>query len=496
MVDIKSGVDYRLKWYVMAAVSMGIFLATIDGSIVNIALPTLVDDLHTDFTTIQWVVLGYLLTITTLMLSIGRWADMIGKKRIYAWGFVVFTLGSLACGVSTNVYMLISFRVLQAVGAAMMMALGMAIVTENFPPSERGKALGITGTIVSIGIIAGPTIGGLILGSFSWHWIFFVNLPVGIVGIIMAIKFVPDVIPGIRQKFDFPGAISLFISLICLLLALTVGEVSGFLSLPVLLLAAVFVLFMGIFIRVEMKSPQPMIDLGLFRNSLFSTNLVTGAITFIASAGTVILMPFYLENLLHYSPRMVGILMAVVPVFMGIFSPISGVLSDRYGTRALTIAGLGITLVGYIGITSLTLETTAWGYVLRFLPVGIGAGIFQSPNNSAIMSEAPRDRLGVASGLLSLTRTLGQITGIATLGAIWSGRIISRSLPEVVTSSSEASPLIQVQALSDTMIVVIVLLAIRHHCQYLGLVQRKIRKTDPKRIAITNFHGSRITREP
>ncbi len=453
-------VDYHLKWFVMAAVSMGIFLATIDGSIVNIALPTLVKELNTDFTTIQWVVLGYLLTITTLMLSIGRWADMVGKKRIYIGGFIIFTLGSLACGISTNVIMLITFRVIQAIGAAMMMALGMAIVTENFPPSERGKALGITGLIVSIGIIAGPTMGGLILGSFSWHWIFFVNLPVGIAGIVMVIKFVPDVIPGIQQKFDFPGAVSLFVSLICLLLALTVGEVDGFLTLPVLLLAAGFILFLVVFIRVESNSPQPMVDLALFRNTLFSTNLITGAITFIASAGTVILMPFYLENLLQYPPRMVGILMAVVPVAMGIFSPISGVLSDKWGPRALTLAGMVMLLVGYIGVATLTLETSAWGYVLRFLPVGIGMGIFQSPNNSAIMSAAPRDRLGVASGLLSLTRTLGQITGIATLGAIWSARISSRSFPVPVTSSNEASPLIQVQALSDTMIVVIVLLTL------------------------------------
>lgn len=444
----------------MAAVSMGVFLATIDGSIVNIALPTLAGDLRTDFTTIQWVVLAYLLTITTLMLSIGRWADMIGKKRIYTWGFVIFTLGSLACGISTHVYVLIINRVIQAIGAAMMMALGMAIVTENFPPSERGKALGITGLIVSIGIIAGPTIGGLILGSFSWHWIFFVNLPVGILGIILVIKFVPNVIPGIRQKFDFPGAISLFISLICLLLGLTVGEVNGFVTLPVLLLAAGFIGFLLLFLRFESRSREPMIDLGLFRNSLFSTNLITGAITFIASAGTTILMPFYLENLLNYSPRMVGLLMAVVPVSMGIISPISGILSDRWGTRALTIAGLGMLLIGYVGVSTLSLETTALGYILRFLPVGIGAGIFQSPNNSAIMSAAPRERLGVASGLLSLTRTLGQIIGISTLGAIWSARIISRSLPQSVTVTTDASPLIQVLALNDTSVVVVVLLGL------------------------------------
>ena len=452
--------DYRLKWYVMAAVAMGIFLATIDGSIVNIALPTLVNELHTDFSTIQWVVLAYLLTITTLMLSIGRWADMVGKKRIYVWGFVIFTLGSLACGVSTNVFMLITFRVIQAIGAAMMMALGSAIVTENFPPSERGKALGITGLIVSIGIITGPTMGGLILGTFSWHWIFFVNLPVGIVGLVMVIKFVPNIIPGKKQKFDFLGAITLFISLVCLLFGLTIGQTNGFLTLPVIALAIGFIFFLGAFLRVESKSPQPMIDLGLFRNLYFSTNLVTGFITFIAFSGTMILMPFFLEDLQHYSPQMVGLLMAVVPVCMGIIAPLSGMLSDRWGSRPFTIAGLGMLIIGYIGVSTLTLETSAVGYVLRFLPVGIGAGLFQSPNNSAIMSEAPRDRMGVASGLLSITRTLGQITGIATLGAIWSARIIHRSLPVVVNTSSEAAPLIQVQALNDTTIIVVILLTI------------------------------------
>lgn len=459
-MDLTLAQNYRSKWFVMAAVSMGIFLATIDSSIVNVALPTLVKELNTDFTTSQWVVLAYLLTITTLMLSIGRWADMVGKKRIYTWGFVIFTLGSLACGISNNVYMLIAFRVVQAVGSAMMMTLGMAIVTESFPPEERGKAIGITGSIVSIGIIAGPTFGGFILGSFSWNWIFYVNLPVGIAGIIFAIKYVPDIIPGIKQQFDFPGAVTLFFSLICLLFGLTVGEVNGFITLPVLLLAIGFIVFLFIFIRLEMKSPQPMIDLSLFRNPLITTNLLSGLITFICFAGIIILLPFYLENLLHYPPRTIGLLMAVVPLAMGIFSPISGILSDRWGFRMLTTIGLIVLLIGYIGVHTLSLETTALEYVLIFLPIGAGFGFFQSPNNSAIMSASPRDRLGVASGLLSITRTLGQITGIATLGAIWTGRILSRSLPYVVKSTAEAAPLAQVQALNDTTLVVITLLSI------------------------------------
>ena len=179
-------VDYTRKWYVMAAVAMGIFLATIDSSIVNIALPTLVRELNTDFATIQWVVLVYLLTISTLILSFGKLGDIIGKKSVYATGFVVFTLGSILCGLSATVFWLVFFRVVQAIGATMILALGMAIVNEAFPPRERGKALGISGSIVSVGIVLGPTLGGLIIDAWSWNWIFFVNIPVGIIGILIS----------------------------------------------------------------------------------------------------------------------------------------------------------------------------------------------------------------------------------------------------------------------------------------------------------------------
>ena len=217
---------------------MGIFLSTIDGSIVNVALPTLVSDLHAEFSTVEWVVLAYLLTLATLLLSIGRLGDMIGKKPIYVTGFAVFTVGSVLCGLAPTVYWLIGFRVLQAIGGAMILALGMAIVTESFPPNERGRALGLTGTMVSIGVVVGPTLGGLLIGALSWHWIFFVNLPVGIVGTLMAVRFVPALRPKGHQRFDPVGAVVLFAGLLALLAALTTGGDRGFGSTPVLVLLA------------------------------------------------------------------------------------------------------------------------------------------------------------------------------------------------------------------------------------------------------------------
>ena len=466
-------IDYGRKWYVMAAVAMSIFLATIDGSIVNVALPTLVRDLDTDFATVQWVVLSYLLAQTTLMLGVGRWGDMIGKKPIYTAGFVVFTVGSVLCGLSPTVYWLIGFRVVQAVGAAMTLALGMGIVTEAFPPQERGKALGTVGTLVSLGVVVGPTLGGILIEALSWHWIFFVNLPVGIVGTLMAYRFVPDFKPGDRQQFDYWGAVTLFISLLALLLALTIGQSVGFTEAGILLLFAVFILFLAIFIGLEWRTNQPMIDLRLFRNTLFSVNLLTGFITFICIAGTFILLPFYLEDVLGYNTRQVGLLLAALPVFLGITAPIAGSLSDRFGTRPIAVVGLAILLVGYYAASTFTSQTSMFGFVLRLIPIGIGMGVFQSPNNSAIMGEAPRQRLGIASSLLSITRTLGQTTGIAVLGAVWAGRVMAHAGGVLPGGATAAAAPAQVAGLQDTFLVVSILIALALALSTWGLLKER-----------------------
>jgi len=469
----QEAVDYSRKWYVMAAVAMGVFLATIDGSIVNVALPTLVRAFGTDFAIVQWVVLAYLLTVTTLMLSVGRLGDMVGKKPLYAAGFVIFTLGSVLCGLSPAVYWLIGFRVLQAIGAALLMALGMAIVTEAFPPSERGKALGISGSMVSIGIVVGPVLGGLLIGALSWHWIFFVNLPIGIAGTWMVIRFVPDLKPAGGQRFDLLGALTLFVSLMALLLGLTLGQRQGFGQPGILALFAGWLAFLALFIAIEWKSPHPMIDLSLFKNRLFNINLITGFAIFVSMSGTIILMPFYLENVLGYNPSSVGLLLAVVPIALGIAAPLSGTLSDRLGTRPITVVGLLMLLIGFLAVSTLSLQTTALGYVLRFLPIGIGIGTFQSPNNSAVMGAVPRTRLGIASGLLSVTRTLGQSTGIAALGALWASRVAYRAggpLPEGATAAPAAA---QVAGLNDTFIVVVVLIALALLLAVWGLVQER-----------------------
>ncbi len=451
------GIDYGRKWFVMVAIAMGVFLGTIDGSIVNAALPTLVDELDTTFSAVQWVVLGYLLTLATLTLGIGRLGDMTGKKPIYTAGFALFTLGSVLCGLSPSVGFLIGFRILQGAGAAMIFALGFAIITEAFPREERGKALGIVGSIVSIGIAVGPALGGLIIDALSWRWIFLVNLPIGVVGVWTAMRFVPATAPPGGQRFDFLGAAAFFVTLVSVMLGLTLAQDLGLSDTVVIGLLVLFVVALAVFIAIERRVTQPMLDLSLFRNRLLSVNLITGWISFIAIAGLLVLLPFYLQEVLGYDVRTMGQLLAVVPVSLGIAAPLSGSLSDRIGPRPVLVVGLAIMVAGYLGVSTLDTDTTAWHYILLTLPIGAGIGVFQSPNNSAVMGAVPPDRLGVTSGMLTITRISGQITGIAVLATVWTSRV---SAAGGSGDPTKASPAAQVAGLQDTMLIVAGLVAI------------------------------------
>ena len=232
-----------------------------------------------------WVVIAYLLTLATLTLSVGRLGDMLGKKRIYTTGFGVFTLGSVLSGVAPSIEWLVGFRVLQAVGASMIFALGMAIITQAFPPGERGRALGISGALVSIGIVIGPSLGGLIVDQWSWRWIFIVNLPIGIYGTAAAHRFVPDVPPPGGQRFDFKGAAVFFVGLLTFMLGLSLAQSRGFSSGPVVSLLGIGISALVVFVLIERRVDQPMLDLALFQDRLLTINLLTGWMTFFAISG-------------------------------------------------------------------------------------------------------------------------------------------------------------------------------------------------------------------
>jgi EmrB/QacA subfamily drug resistance transporter len=404
----------------MLGIGLGVLMFTIDTSAVNIVLPTLVKTLQTSFATIQWVVLSYLLIITGLVLGAARLGDMFGKKRLYLGGLVLFTISSMLCGLAPGVGWLIGFRALQGLGAVFISALGSAIITEVFPGSERGRALGIIGAIVSLGIALGPTVGGLLIGIAGWRTIFFVNVPIGIVASFIIVRFVPaSVGSGAKQRFDWLGALIMMVTLTCFAQGMTDGQNRGFGSGTTLTLLAVAAIGLVGFLVIEARIKQPMLDLQIFRNLQFSLSLLMGLLVFIVISGVIFVLPFFLELVKHYSTQQVGLLLAVSPVLGGIIAPVSGYLSDRFGSRIISLIGLVLMVCGCLLLSTLDTQLTELGYILRVAPFGLGFGMFQSPNNSAIMGGVSRERLGIASGMLSLTRTLGQTTGLPLLGALF-----------------------------------------------------------------------------
>ncbi|MDR3589686.1 MAG: MFS transporter, partial [Negativicutes bacterium] len=281
------------------------------------------------------------------------------------------------------------------------------------------------GSILAIGIAAGPPLGGLIIGTVGWHWIFLVNVPIGIVSLIFVLRFVP-ILPAhdTQQRFDLAGAVILFVALGAYALAMTLGQDHGFIYPPVLILLGFGLVGLVIFVLVERRMTHPMIDFSLFRNFLFDLNLLMGLLVSSVLAGLFIL-PYYLELVKNYSTLTVGILMMIDPLGLAIVAPLSGVLSDRFGSRISSIVGLSVVALGCMTLGALRLETGQVGFVLHMVPIGIGMGLFMSPNNSAIMGAVPRERLGITSGLLTLTRLIGQTTGLPLMGVLFSAQVMS-----------------------------------------------------------------------
>lgn len=463
------------KWLALTGIGLGVLMATLDSSIVNISLPTLIEQLHTSLATVQWVVLAYLLVVTALMLGVARLGDMLGKKRLYMAGVVLFTLGSLLCGAAPNVGWLIGFRALQGLGAVMMQALGMAIVTEVFPARERGQALGVVGSIVSFGIASGPVIGGLLIGFVGWRSVFLVNVPVGILTFLVVWRVVPSSQARAGQRFDMPGALVLGGTLVAYSLGMTFGQNQGFTSLVTLAMLGAALAGLAGFIAVECRSTQPMVNLGLFRNTLFSLNLLMGVLTFVVLASLFVL-PFFLELVKGLSTQQTGLLVGAVPISMALVAPISGRLSDRYGPRLISVIGLVIMMGAFWGLSTVAADISIAGYLLRVMPIGVGFGMFQSPNNSAIMGSAPRDQLGVASGLLSLSRTVGQSTGLPLMAALFNALVALQigGLPgadlEAVPPEALASGVAGVFRI--TMFVVLAALMLAAAAFWLGLRRR------------------------
>ncbi|WP_036483481.1 MFS transporter [Myxosarcina sp. GI1] len=430
MIDTsKSGLRSSTnKWWTILGIGLGVLMFSLDTSIVYIAMPTLVRVFDTDFTTVQGVVVGYTIVLTSFVLSGARLGDIFGRKRLYLVGLAVFTIGSLLCGLSQSIEWLIFFRVFQGLGAVFISGLGTAIVTEVFPDSERGRALGILGAIVATGIGVGPSIGGVLVGLLDWRAIFLVNVPIGIVAAIVVMRFVPKLkVHDRSEQFDAIGAIVLAVCLICFTVAMSFGQRQGFDRPIVHILLVSAVLGFLIFLAIEARDKQPMLELRLFRNLEFSLGLMTGWLVFIVIAGNFFVLPFLLEDFLNYSTLTAGLLLAAGSLAGGVGALLAGTLSDRFTPRFISLGGLIFMAAGCLLFSRLSPETGELGYMVRGMVFGFGLGAFQSPNNSAVMGEVSRNKFGAASGLLALSRSLGQTTGVSLLGAIFNAIVISQA---------------------------------------------------------------------
>lgn len=407
------------KWWVLIAIGTGSFMAALDGSVVNTILPVIREVFQSDVAAIEWVVTIYLLVISGLLLTFGRLGDLRGHKSVYVWGFAIFVLSSALCGAASSVEMLIVCRGLQASGAAMVASNAPAILTGNFPAQERGRALGLSATMTYLGLTVGPSFGGWLAHAFGWRSVFYINVPVGALALALSLAFIPKQ-PAAEtgQRFDLPGAAAFLAGLVTLLLALNKGAEWGWTSTLILGLFAMAAVLLTAFVYIERHSPAPMLDLSLFREPIFTASTVSAVLNYICLYSITFLMPFYLIQGRGLNPSQAGLLLTAQPIIMAITAPISGTLSDRIGSRLPGMIGMALISLGLFLLSRLAPETPLWFAVLGLATTGLGTGIFISPNNSALMGAAPRQRQGIASGVLAASRNVGMVLGVGLAGAI------------------------------------------------------------------------------
>lgn len=399
------------RFWVTFNISIGIFMSTLDASVVTISLPTITQALNTHLKAVAWVMTAYLIVITGCLLWMGRLADLYGRRRIYLFGLLTFTLGSALCGFSSTIYSLIGARVVQGLGASALMAIGPAIVTTAFPEKDRGQALGIIGSIVSIGFITGPLLGGLLVEHLGWRSIFFVNLPVGAFAILLSSRVLERSQPEGKAQVDILGALLLFFFLTFLLLFLNrAGEGRTFLPRGWLLLS--FCSFL-LFLAVEYRSPSPLVDLHLFGRRLFISSLGTSLLSFWMNAAHTFVLPFFLQNILKFTPSKVGMLIFPMALTVMVFAPLGGKVSDRVGVRIPATLGLTLTSLTIFSFTFLGNPVSDYSILWRQIALGIGIGLFNPANNSAIIGSLAKERIGLASSFLALSRNLGIVIGVA-----------------------------------------------------------------------------------
>lgn len=443
MVDVQT---QKNRYIIMLIVLVGIMMAVIDGNVVSIALPTITSNFNVDVSFSQWTITAYLLTMTGLLLVFGKLSDYFGKATLFTVGFSIFTISSLACGFSSSLLMLIVFRVVQGIGAAMATSISGAILFQAFPISERGRAMGFLGSSVAIGSIAGPVLGGLIVDTLGWKYIFLINVPIGLVLVPLSLRYLK--LPETKAKkleMDVTGSVLLVAFMSSLLLFLgELGNNSGISYLTIGLAAITVVSLLG-FVYQETNYKKPLLELSIFREKKFTLPVISMMLSFIASFMLSIVGPFYFQGFLHYSPAQVGMLYLITPAVMVIASPVTGWLYDHTHSHYYAALGMGVAAVTYAAFGLLAVNFNLILMIVVFIFSGLGYSMFQSPNSTETMSALPPHKLGISSSVSSTVRNLGMALGVSIAAILvtfqlntagYTGQILSAgsTLPPVVSN--------------------------------------------------------------
>jgi EmrB/QacA subfamily drug resistance transporter len=430
------------RWWVLLAVGMANLMGTLNSSIVITTLPTIGRELHAEVATIEWVVTMYLVVVSGFLLPFGRLGDLRGHKRVYTIGFIVFGMSSLLCGLAWSASFLILARALQGLGSGTIFATCPAILTRNFPSSQRGQAMGLAAVMTYLGMAIGPALGGWLADSFGWRSVFYVNIPVCLTAIVAgSFSILKDEPKARGEKFDFLGAALFLAGLMAIILGLNQGHAWGWRSFRITSLLAVGIALLALFVLVERRTTHPMLDPSLFRVRLFSATVAGSLLNYMSVYSIFFLIPFYLIQGRGLSTSRAGLLSTVQPVLMTIVAPISGTLSDRIGTRQLSMLGMGLLSLG-IFLASLFRPDTPLGWVVVVLGMaGLGMGIFIIPNTSAMMGAAPPHRQGIAGGVLATARTSGIVLGVGVAGAIFT-TYLERGTPAALFDGVRAGLLV------------------------------------------------------
>ena len=454
------------KWWTLVAVSFGLFMIMLDNTVVNVALPSIQRSLGLQVSELEWVVTGYALTFGAFMLMGGKLGDLLGRRRIFVAGLIVFTAASLACGLAGSATVLIGARVIQGLGAAMMNPATLSIITVTFPPHQRGRAIGIWAGVSALALAIGPLVGGILSERVNWNWIFFINVPIGILAIVAAYMFISESRDTSReQRPDIPGLITSTLGLFALTYALIEANNYGWTSTRILASFALAALSLGAFVFLESHQRLPMLDLSLFKNRTFAGANSVMLLVGLAMFGVFFFVSLYVQNILGYSPIQAGASFLPWTILIVLLAPRAGHLSDRVGPRWLVTGGMLVIASALFVFSRFGAGADFWDLLPGMILGGIGMAAVMAPVTATAMGSVPRDKAGVGSAVLNSMRQVGGSIGLALLGAIVAQSVPSTGRPttsDFITGYHHALEVATVIALSGALIAALTLRKVQH----------------------------------